>query len=102
MTKKIKKNTAHKEYKELLNEDLSDPKIAKEYLNEALKDEDERVFLLALKDVIEARDEDIAALAQKSHIERQSLYRILSKKGNPRWLNINAIFKALGFHLQLK
>ncbi len=106
MTKKIskKKNQkkTYKDYQELLYEDLKDPTIAKTYLNEALQDDDERVILLALKDVIEAQGKDISALARKSNIERQSIYRILSKKGNPRWTNINALLKTLGYHLRIK
>jgi DNA-binding phage protein len=42
------------DYHENLLERLQDPKFAAAYLNEAVLDEDQRVFLLALKDVIEA------------------------------------------------
>lgn len=42
-------------YQEKLLEDLRDPELAIHYLNEALADEDPRVFLLALKNVQEAQ-----------------------------------------------
>jgi DNA-binding phage protein len=40
-------------------ERLKDPELALAYLNEAVNDEDQRVFLLALKDVIEANGGDM-------------------------------------------
>ena len=42
------------DYHENLMKRLQDPKFAIAYLNEAVADEDQRVFLLALKDVIES------------------------------------------------
>ena len=43
------------DYQEKLLQDLQDPDEALEYLNAALIDEDPRVFLLALKNVLKAR-----------------------------------------------
>ena len=44
------------DYKEYLLEKLKDRKQAIAYLQQASLDEDQRVFLLALKDVIEAQE----------------------------------------------
>ena len=44
----------HKDFQEYLLQALQNPKTALAYLNEALLDEDQRVFLLALKNVLEA------------------------------------------------
>lgn len=44
----------YKDYRESLLQDLQDPKEALAYLNAARLDEDKRVFLLALKDVLDA------------------------------------------------
>ena len=74
------KKKLYKNYDELLHEELQNPKFAVAYLNEALQDEDQNVFLIALKDVLEAQGEDVSALAKKAHVSRQSLYRMLSKK----------------------
>lgn len=41
------------DYQERLMERLQDSELAIEYLNESAQDEDQRVFLLALKDVIQ-------------------------------------------------
>ena len=43
-----------RDYQEKLLQDLQDPELAGLYLSEALKDEDPRVFSLALKNVREA------------------------------------------------
>jgi len=47
-----------RDYQEKLIQDLQDSEEASLYLNEALKDEDPRVFLLALKNVCEAQKQN--------------------------------------------
>jgi probable addiction module antidote protein len=96
------KKKIYKNYEELLQERLKNPRLAMAYLNEALHDEDRNVFLIALKDVLDAQGQDISALAQKAHITRQNLYRMLSTKGNPRWNNITSLMDAMGLQVQLK
>ena len=88
-------------YNELLQNRLKDPKLAMAYLNEALQDDDQNVFLIALKDVLEAQGGDVSALAKKAHISRQSFYRMLSQKGNPRWNNITSLIDAMGLQVKL-
>ena len=97
----IKKKKIYKNFNELLQERLQDPKLAMAYLNEALQDADQNVFLIALKDVIDAQGQDISALAKRAHISRQNLYRMLSQKGNPRWDNIASLIDVMGFQVQL-
>lgn len=96
MTKKI-----HTRYTDFLKEHLSDPDVASAYLNEALLDPDRRVFLVALKDVINARGEAISTLAKKAHVSRQNFYRMLSQQGNPRWDNITSLMYAIGLQVQV-
>ena len=69
-------------YRESLLESLRNPEEAAQYLNACLEDEDARVFLLALRDVADARG-GIRALSRDAHLNRESLYRMLSKSGNP-------------------
>ena len=45
-----------RDYQEKLLHDLQDSQLANAYLNEALLDEDPRIFLLALKNVCQAQD----------------------------------------------
>jgi DNA-binding phage protein len=43
------------DYHDELIKSLQDPEEAREYLNAALMDEDPRIFLVALKNVVEAQ-----------------------------------------------
>ena len=95
MTKK------YQNYEESLLEALKDPQEALAYLNAALIDEDQRVFLLALKDVLKAQDIDITSFAQEANLTRQNIYRILSKAGNPRWQSLTSLLDALGLQVRL-
>lgn len=88
-------------YQDKLIHDLQDPELASAYLNEALKDEDPRMFLLALKNVCEAQGEEMADLARRTKVSRENLYRILSKKGNPKLNNIIALLNAVGFQFSI-
>lgn len=91
-----------RDYQEKLIEDLQDPELASAYLNVALMDEDPRMFLLALKNVCEAQGEEMTNLAKKTKISRENLYRILSKKGNPKLSNIISLLNAVGFSLAVQ
>jgi probable addiction module antidote protein len=88
-------------YEKNLLEALKDHDEALAYLNEALQDEDPRIFLIALKNVLSAQDIDISAFAIESKITRQNIYRILSSKGNPRWENLTSLLNALGLQVHL-
>jgi probable addiction module antidote protein len=91
----------HRNYKESLFESLKDTQEALAYLNAALQDEDPRIFLIALKNVLTAQEIDISAFAQETNITRQNIYRILSSKGNPRWESLTSLLNALGLQIQL-
>jgi DNA-binding phage protein len=62
------------DYQEELTRSLQDPDEALAYLNAALIDDDPGVFLLALKNVLEAQGGDMSALAKKAHLNRENLY----------------------------
>lgn len=94
------KKREHRDFKEVLYEKLRDPRIAIAYLNEALENEDRKVFLLALKDVIDARG-DIAGFAQAAHMHRQNIYRMLSEDGNPTYDNLMSLFGAMNLKVSL-
>ena len=77
------------------------PEFAAEYLKAALEDADEpRVLLIALRHVAQARG--IARIAKPAGIERESLYRALSARGNPRLSTLYAVAKAVGLRLTLE
>ena len=96
------KKRVFRDYREKLVEDLQDPELAYMYLNECLQHPDPRIFLLALKDVYEARNIDMTKLAQDAHLNRENLYRILSKKGNPTLTSLISILHNTGFTLAIQ
>src|SRR5205809_1121626 len=77
------------------------PKFAAEYLRAAMEESDEpKVLLTALRQVAMARG--VAKVAKAAHIERESLYRALSPRGNPRLSTLLAVTKALGLTLTVE
>src|SRR6266481_3506399 len=88
-------------YRERLLESLRNPDEAVHYLNACLEDEDPRVFLMALRDVAGAQG-GIRALARNTHLNRESLYRTLSKSGNPSLDSLAAVLRALGLRLSVQ
>lgn len=90
------------DYQEKLLQDLQNPDEAQAYLNAALMDEDPRIFLLALKNVLEAQFGDLSKLKKKTNLDRESLYRMLSKRGNPRLLNVIPVLNAIGLQLSIQ
>lgn len=89
------------DYKDDLFERLQEDEYAAAYLNAALLDEDSKTFLIALKDVADARGSGLSNLAKKAHLNRENLYRTLSKNGNPRLNSLCVILEALGLHLAI-
>jgi len=92
-----------KSYQAALIESLKDPEEAAAYLNAALEEDAEdaeELFLLALRNVAEARG--IAQLAEEAALNRESLYRALSAKGNPRLSTIGAVLDALRLRLAVE
>lgn len=88
-------------YREDLLERLKDPEYAVGYLKATLEESDmPEVFLVALKDVAEARG--MAQLARETHLNRGNLYKALSKQGNPELGSLYAILDALGLKLSVE
>lgn len=78
------------------------PDFAAEYLKAALEDmEEPGVLLVALRRVAEARG-GVAKVAKAAGVERESLYRALSARGNPRWSTLVAVTKAMGLKLTVE
>ena len=80
----------------------NDPEFASEYLKAAMEDEDEpQVLLIALRRIAEARG-GIAKIARQAGVERESLHRALSGRGNPRFSTLSAVAKAVGLRLTVE
>lgn len=65
------------------------------YLNAALEDGDPAVLLEALRNVAQAKG-GMGALAKAAGVSRESLYRTLSRRGNPKIETIMELLRALG------
>ncbi len=83
------------DYREDLLRRLQDQEFAAAYLSEVLAMNDRKALLIALKDVVDARG-GIGELARKVPLQRQSLYKILSAKGNPTLEVLREILQHLG------
>ena len=78
-----------------------DPGFAAAYLKAALEDDDEPgVLLIALRHLAQAQG--IAKVAKLAGVERESLYRALSRHGNPRLSTLVAVTRAIGLRLTVE
>ena len=92
-----------KSHYDWLMRQLKDPKFAAAYLTACLEDEDEDEggFLLALRDVADAQG-GVRALAKKTGLNREHLFRMLSKSGNPQLHSLRQLTGAVGMKLVLQ
>ena len=79
---------------------LKDPTYAAEYINAAMEAGDEAAFLLALRNVAEAQT--MNAVATGAGLSRESVYRMLSETGNPRYTSLLGILGALGLQFKIQ
>jgi probable addiction module antidote protein len=93
------------DYEEWLISSLKNKKEAAAYLQVALEqfqnDGEPEPFLMALRHVAEAQG-GLGKLSQKTHLNRESLYKTLSSKGNPKLQTIGLLLKGLGFEFFIK
>ena len=92
----------YRSYKEDLIKRLQNQKYASTYLNAALEEtfdtKDPGIFQLAVRDVVEAHG-GMSKIADKVEVSRESFYRTLSKKGNPRFSTLMNVIKACGLDI---
>ncbi len=88
-------------YVDSLSDSLQDPAEAAAYLTAALEEDEPGEFLLALKDVADAHG-GMTAVARDADLNRENLYRMLSKQGNPRIYSLNDLLHALGLKLAIE
>lgn len=85
-------------YPELQNDD----EFAAEYLKQSLEEDDPRLFFMALKHLVEARNVNISQLARDTNLNRPNLYTILSASGNPQFDSVKTILDSLGFKISIE
>lgn len=93
----------YRKYRDALIEALKDdPEEAYAYLQAAMDDFEEdgntEALLLALRTVTEAKG-GVPELARRTKMEKMTLYKALSEKGNPRLSTIGSILHGLGYKL---
>jgi probable addiction module antidote protein len=100
---KILKNTLH--YHDDLIESLKNHREANLYLRVAMEEYQEdgnaEALLVALRNIAETKG-GMAKLAKKTHLNRQGLYHVLSKKGNPTLDTFGLILECLGYRLAIQ
>ena len=103
MNKKNTNQKKHSSYDDFLDKKLTDPDYARNYLNVHLEENtdplSEELFLLALRQV--ARAHGFGEIAQTASLGRESLYKALSKKGNPKLSTLIAVLKAMGLRFEI-
>lgn len=87
-----------KSYDTFLIEELRDPELAAEYLSAAIEDGAVEQLLIALRAVADAHG-GVAALADKTKLNRQAMYKVLSADGNPTLTTLLTILHAVGLNL---
>jgi probable addiction module antidote protein len=81
-----------------LRKQLLDPEFAAAYLSYTAESDDPSDFMFALREVTEAYG-GIGEIAKRAKLNRQQLYKTLSRSGNPEFRTLRAILEAAGFLL---
>ncbi len=81
-----------------LRKQLLDPEFAAAYLSYTAESDDPSDFMFALREVIEAYG-GIGKIAKRAKLNRQQLYKTLSREGNPEFRTLRAMLAAAGFTL---
>ncbi|HQB82690.1 MAG TPA: putative addiction module antidote protein [Candidatus Rifleibacterium sp.] len=88
-----------KDHQKSLLETLKDPKEAAEYLNAALEEGNNELFLLALKNIVKAYG--VTNIARKANLNRENLYKMLSEEGNPELASLWSILSSIGLKISI-
>lgn len=79
---------------------LKDSRNAVAYVEAVLDEGDSKGLMQALRNVAEAQG-GIAAVAERAGLSRETLYRTLSKGGNPQLMSLTRILGATGLRLSV-
>ncbi len=80
---------------------LRDPEQAALYLEECLVDGNMELFQVALRNVAKAQQGGVRAVAKQAELNRENLYRALSKTGKPQMETITKMLSALGMRITI-
>jgi len=86
-----------RDFSDLISDDLRDPEVARGLLQDALDDDDPRLFIRVLGDIVKANN--FTQVTQAVGINRQAAYVALSGQGNPGYMTVRALLEAIGLEL---
>ncbi|MGK2905848.1 MAG: addiction module antidote protein [Desulfuromonadales bacterium] len=89
------------DYEQDLHEWLKSPENAAAYLNAVLEEGDKSAMLLALREVAQANG-GMSVIAERAHVKRESLYQMLSKRGNPELTSLFNILHGMGLTITIQ
>jgi len=88
--------------RETHNKQLRDSEVAAEYINQALESGDSSIILMALRNIVEAQSDGISGVASRANLGRESMYKMLSPKGNPKLSSLTTLLKSIGLQLHVE
>lgn len=84
-----------RKFEDYLSEKLRDREYALNYL-EAAREDGLEDLLYAIRDVAAAQEGGFKAVAERAGVGRASMYKSLSKRGNPHIKTLDSILGAMG------
>ena len=78
---------------------LDNPEEVAAYLDAVLEEGDNKLLLVALRNVVKSRG--FAKVAQGAGLRRETLYQSFSEDGNPRLSTLNGVLGQLGLRLSV-
>lgn len=87
-----------RKFEDHLFEKLRDPEYAVAYLEAASEDGIEE-FLQALREIACAQEGGIKRVSAQAGLGRESMYKSLSKQGNPHVRTLDSILEAMGMRI---
>ena len=87
-------------FKDYLHEKLKDPKIASLYIEGAIEENDPEYLQIALGNVIKSLG--VTDISNKTGLSRQTIYKMVSPKGNPSYKNVLLILEALNLEIVVR
>jgi probable addiction module antidote protein len=101
MNRKAKTPTSRSHEEATVESIRKDPKFAAEYLNAVLADGSQEELMVALRRIAQALG-GVPRLAEKTKLNATTLYRTLSRRGNPELRSMSALLKAMGMRLAVQ
>lgn len=80
---------------------LRDPENAAIYLAGCLEDGNMELFQEALRNVAKAQAGGVKGVAAQAHLNRENLYRALSKQGKPQLETVSKMLSAMGLRFTI-